>query len=175
MINPTLASPRRRPLPSLRKTRTTKSLRKWETLKNDHFIHFCAQNDLKLVQEGLEASESSSPGLNNNQGADVNGSSLAHKPPGDTATVTIRREKEDSSSGLSRLSDEQVMAEMRKICNPSNPRERFKKSKEVGSGYETFLWQKKRLLFLKKYISSFTGRQGQCTQPLTKWPGSEWQ
>lgn len=49
----------------------------------------------------------------------------------DTTTTVLRKRENEPGS---RLSDEAVMFEMRKICNPANPRERFKKSKEVGSG-----------------------------------------
>jgi hypothetical protein len=53
----------------------------------------------------------------------------------DTTTQVIapRRHNKESSLG-SRLSDEEVMLEMRKICNSGNPRERFSELKEVGSG-----------------------------------------
>jgi p21-activated kinase 1 len=47
----------------------------------------------------------------------------------DTST-TILRKKEDTS----KMSDEEIMREMKKICNPKNPRERYRRSREVGSG-----------------------------------------
>ena len=50
---------------------------------------------------------------------------------GNTATVTIRNPNKDNNA---QKSDEEVMTEMRRICNSGNPCLRFKKDKEVGSG-----------------------------------------
>ncbi|CAG7834813.1 unnamed protein product [Allacma fusca] len=50
----------------------------------------------------------------------------------DTSTVTIRSHQNQGSS--SRLSDEEVMLEMRKICNHGDPYNRFQKDREVGAG-----------------------------------------
>ena len=80
-----------------------------------------------------KADKSEEPHIYGNIGAGKGVNKSPEQIKADTATVTIRS-KDHSKDNSTQKSDEEVMKEMRRICNPGNPCLRFKKDKEVGAG-----------------------------------------
>lgn len=65
------------------------------------------------------------------QGSVQNGEDSSRHGP-NTNTVTFRKRDQDPNKNLE---SDDVMAQMRLICNPNDPHKRFEKSKEVGAGW----------------------------------------